>query len=80
MSAGLLATIYFVVWWLCLLIVLPFGVHQVHPDDLAEGGDPGAPAKPRLLLKALITTVMAAIIVAAADWVYIMGWITLRSP
>ena len=57
--------IYFIVWWLCLFVVLPWGVKGQHEDGAVEPGtDPGAPLRPLLLRKMLATTVLAAIIFA----------------
>lgn len=53
--------IYFIIWWLVLFLVLPFGIRNAHESGEAveEGNEPGAPVRPRLLLKALITTILA---------------------
>jgi predicted secreted protein len=57
--------IYFVLWWLCLFVVLPFGVKGQHEDDTVHPGtEPGAPVRPLLLWKVLATTILAAIIFA----------------
>lgn len=61
--------IYFVVWWLCLFVVLPFGVRsQAEAGPVTDGTEPGAPQKPRLLIKLLVTTVLAGVIVALLFW------------
>ena len=70
--------VYFVVWWLTLLVILPFGVRPVEKEDLNEGGDPGSPAKPRLLLKVLITSVVAGVIVGIIYWIQTLGLISFR--
>ena len=58
--------IYFVVWWMVLFTVLPWGASSAH--ELDEDVDPGsmkaAPVKPRMLLKFGITTIIAGIIFA----------------
>ena len=65
MSLVSAVAIYFVIWWLVLFVVLPFGVTSQHEaDEMALGTDPGAPAEPLLLKKAIATTVLAAIIFA----------------
>ena len=63
-------------WWLFLFMVLPWGVRA--QEDGVAGTDPGAPAKPRLLLKFAITTLLALALTAAGDQVVRSGWITLR--
>jgi predicted secreted protein len=53
--------VYFVIWWIVLFAVLPFGVSsQAESGDVAEGTEPGAPVVPGLIKKALITSVIAA--------------------
>jgi predicted secreted protein len=57
--------VYFVLWWLCLFAVLPFGVKSQHEaDDVQPGTEPGAPVRPLLLWKVLATTILAGIIFA----------------
>ncbi|MGD9738656.1 MAG: DUF1467 family protein [Bauldia sp.] len=70
-----LAAIYFVVWWLCLFIILPIGVRSQAEDSEGAimGTTESAPARPRLLRRALATTVLAAVVVgvlyyANANW------------
>lgn len=61
--------IYFVVWWLCLFVVLPFKVrNQVDDGEWVEGSERGAPAIARLWPKLLITTLLAAVITALLFW------------
>jgi predicted secreted protein len=56
---GALAS-YFVIWWIVLFAVLPLGVKsQVEEGDVVPGSEPGAPAKPMLLKKAIITSILA---------------------
>ncbi len=51
------SAIYFIIWWLTLFMVLPWGV-QRH-QGAGEGHDAGAPEKSRILLKMAINTVVA---------------------
>ena len=52
--------LYFVVWWIVLFAVLPFGARsQAEAGDVVSGTEPGAPAVPALREKALWTTVVA---------------------
>lgn len=53
--------IYFVLWWLVLFAVLPFGTSPVAEPD-AQTGWRGAPAKPQLGRKALATTLITAVL------------------
>jgi predicted secreted protein len=57
--------IYFILWWLCLFAVLPFGVRGQHETDAVEPGtEPGAPVSPMLFRKVIATTLLAGIIFA----------------
>jgi predicted secreted protein len=61
--------IFFVVWWLCLFVVLPFRVrNQVDDGEWVEGTERGAPAVPRLWPKLLITTALAAVVTGLLLW------------
>jgi predicted secreted protein len=52
--------LYFVVWWIVLFAVLPFGARsQAEAGEVVSGTEPGAPAVPALREKALWTTVVA---------------------
>ncbi|MFD2030635.1 DUF1467 family protein [Ancylobacter dichloromethanicus] len=52
-----------------IFAVLPFGVRSQHEDGVVEDGtEPGAPQRPLLLRKALVTTVVAAVIVLLFAW------------
>ena len=58
-----LVAVYFVLWWLVLFAVLPFGVKSFEEmDDVTLGTDRGAPHQPRLAIKMAITSVIAAIL------------------
>lgn len=58
--------IYFIIWWVVLFAVLPWGVRSHHEagivDPLAEAA---SPINPRLILKAIITTVVSGFVFAA---------------
>jgi len=45
MAISTVIAIYFIIWWVVLFAVLPWGVHsQEESGDVAPGTDPGAPA------------------------------------
>ncbi len=59
--------LYFIVWWIILFTVLPFGIRsQVEEGEVIPGSERGAPAHPRLLQNALVTTVIACFVYAIA--------------
>jgi predicted secreted protein len=69
MSLVTLIAIYFVVWWVVLFAVLPWGTRtQDEEGDIVLGTAHSAPTRPMLLRKALATSVVAAILVCAL-WV-----------
>lgn len=62
MGWGSLVAIYFVVWWVLLFVALPFGVRsQAESGEVTPGTEPGAPVAPRLLIKALWTSIAALV-------------------
>lgn len=73
-SIALLAAIYFIVWWIVLLAVLPWGVKsQDESGEITHGTDPGAPARPLLLRKAIATTVISALLLGAGYTAWATG-------
>lgn len=69
MNLATYIAIYFIVWWVVIFAVLPFGVRSQHEAGAVEDGtEPGAPQRPLLLRKALVTTVVAAVIVGLFAW------------
>jgi predicted secreted protein len=53
--------LYFVIWWILLFAVLPFGIRsQIEAGEVVKGTEPGAPAAPALREKAVWTTLVAA--------------------
>src|SRR6266536_6442234 len=70
--------IYFIVWWMVLFAVLPWGVRsQLESGQVVPGSDPGAPAIPNLRSKLIWTTVVATIAFALIDVVYVYRLIAL---
>ncbi|MEZ5888801.1 MAG: DUF1467 family protein [Xanthobacteraceae bacterium] len=58
-----LAGIYFVLWWIVLFAVLPIGARsQEEAGEIVPGSDPGAPEAPRLIKKAIWTTIATTVI------------------
>ena len=69
MQIGTYIAIFFIVWWLCLFIVLPFKVrNQVDDGAWVQGSERGAPSLVRLWPKLLVTTVLASAITALLLW------------
>jgi predicted secreted protein len=72
------AAIYFIIWWVVLFAVLPWGVRsQAESGEIVPGSDPGAPAVPRLMAKLAWTTVVATIVFGLAAVAYAYRIVTL---
>jgi predicted secreted protein len=70
--------IFFLIWWVVLFAVLPFGVKSQHEEgEMAPGTDPGAPILPRLGRKLLWTTLVSAVIFAGCYVAYVNHVVTL---
>ncbi|MCG8446465.1 MAG: DUF1467 family protein [Hyphomicrobiales bacterium] len=70
--------IYFLIWWLTLFAVLPWGVRtQEEEGEVIEGTVRSAPAKPQLLKKVIATTVVSGIIFAALMAIHLTGAVSL---
>jgi predicted secreted protein len=66
--------IYFIVWWVVLFAVLPFGVRSQHEDGPgAAGTDPGAPVAHGMVRKLIWTTIISAIVFGLGMWANRIG-------
>ena len=52
-----LLAIYFIIWWITLFMVLPFGITR--QTDGIVGQDTGAPQSPKIIFKMCINTILA---------------------
>ena len=52
--------VYIVLWWTVLFAVLPLGVRRV--ENPGRGQERGAPERPDLKRKAIITSIVAALL------------------
>jgi predicted secreted protein len=77
MQVGTFLAIFFVTWWICLFLVLPFKVrNQVDAGEWVQGTERGAPAGIfRLWPKLLITTVLAAVVTGLLLWGLTAPWL-----
>jgi predicted secreted protein len=69
--------LYVLIWWVALFAVLPIGTRPVERPDEASGWR-GAPAKPRILVKIGLTTLVAAVIWLMAYALIASDWISFR--
>jgi predicted secreted protein len=73
------AAIFFLIWWVVLFAVLPWGVRSQHEGgEIAPGTDPGAPAIPHLRRKLVWTTLVSAAIFAACYVVYVNQLVSIE--
>jgi len=70
MQVGSLIAVFFVLWWISFVAVLPIGNQSVHEAGahVVAGSDPGAPVAPRLLRKALMATALAIVLTLLLLW------------
>jgi predicted secreted protein len=77
-STGL--AIFFLIWWVVLFAVLPWGVRsQQERGAITPGTDPGAPAIPNLRSKLVWTTLVSLVIFAGCYVVYADRLVTIES-
>lgn len=63
MSVASIIAVFFVVWWIVLFAVLPWGTRtQDDEGEVILGTPSSAPSSPRLIRKAIATTIVAAIV------------------
>ena len=71
--------IYFIIWWIVLFAVLPFGVRNASEagEAVETGHDPGAPTMPALKAKLISTTIVASVVFAICWSLYVYRIVTL---
>ena len=64
MHAVVLGGAFVILWFLSFQIVLPIGIRTAHEsgEEVATGHDPGAPVRPRIVLKLGIATAAAVVL------------------
>lgn len=72
MQIGSAVALYFVIWWLTLFAVLPFGVRSQHEaGEVVAGSDPGAPTMVRVLRVVVLNSVVSLVVLALFWIVYV---------
>jgi predicted secreted protein len=75
MQLTTIIAIYFLIWWVTLFAVLPFGVRSQHEGEgYTQGTDPGAPIAARIGRKLIWTTLIATVIFGILAGIYKSGW------
>jgi len=71
--------IYFVLWWITLFVLLPFGIRSQHEEGGGPPGtDPGAPVATQMGKKLFWNTVLSAVIFAIGIYAYGQGWLSVE--
>lgn len=72
MAFGSGVAIYFVIWWVTLFAVLPFGVRtQEEAGEVVPGAPASAPAKTSILTIIIRNTIVASLVFAGVYWVLV---------
>ena len=76
MAISTAIAIYFLIWWVALFAVLPWGV-RAQGEAGPAGTDPGAPVIPRLRAKLVWTTLVSTVVYAVCAVLYAYRLVTL---
>jgi predicted secreted protein len=68
--------VYFLIWWVVLFAVLPWGVRV--PENPEPGHAPSAPSNPHVGLKLIVTSAVAAAIWTGVWYALSVGWISFH--
>lgn len=78
MSLGSGFAIYFVIWWITLFAVLPFGVRtQGEAGDVVPGAPASAPAKMSIVAVIIRNTIVATLVFAAVYWLLVYSGLSI---
>lgn len=78
MSLGSAVAIYFVVWWITLFAVLPFGVRtQGEAGEVVPGAPASAPANTSVARIVLRNTIVASFVFAAIYWLLVYSGLSI---
>ena len=69
--------VFILLWWWVLFMILPFDAKA--PDTIEAGHASSAPARPRILMKMFITTVISSLLFIIVYFVISSGFFTLRN-
>lgn len=77
MAISTAIAIYFLIWWVVLFAVLPWGV-RAQGEGGVPGTDPGAPSATKLKSKLLWTTAVSTVIFVGCWFVYTRRLVTIE--
>ncbi len=79
MQPATAVAVFFLIWWVVLFAVLPWGVRSQHEGgEVVPGTDPGAPVVFSLKRKLLWTTLVTVVVFAAFYAVDASGLLTIE--
>ncbi|WP_417668991.1 DUF1467 family protein [Roseibium sp.] len=75
MSVTFSIAVYFMIWWIVLFAVLPFGRSrsQEETGNVVPGSEASAPDRPRFLRVFVLTTILASLIFGGFYWLRTSG-------
>ena len=69
MQVGSIIAVFFVIWWLSFVAVLPIGNRSQHEaGQVVAGTEPGAPVSPHMVRRLLIATGIAVVMTLLLFW------------
>ncbi len=79
MSTATAVAVFFLIWWVTLFAVLPWGVRsQQEGGEVVPGTDPGAPLVPKLGRKLIWTTLVTCVVFGVLYVAYTERLLTLE--
>ncbi|EFO33632.1 conserved hypothetical protein [Roseibium sp. TrichSKD4] len=74
--------VYFMIWWIGLFAVLPFGIKrsQEEAGDVVPGSEPGAPESVNFKKVLVINTILATVLFATYYWLRQSGFSLTELP
>ena len=79
MSTATALAVFFLIWWVTLFAVLPWGIRsQQESGEVVPGTDPGAPLVPRLGRKLVWTTLVTCVVFGVLYVIYTDRLVTLN--
>jgi predicted secreted protein len=79
MSTTTAVAVFFLIWWVTLFAVLPWGVRsQQEGGEVVPGTDPGAPLVPKLGRKLIWTTLVTCVVFSVLYVAYTERLLTIE--
>lgn len=77
MSIAMSIALYFIVWWLTLFVVMPFGLRtQGESGEVVPGTPASAPSQPQLIRMFATNTVVATLVFGTLYLALTQGWVS----